>query len=80
MEQNGTLWNSLERFGTLWNTSRGEHMKNEQEQNTQELEQAEKVTPSAIYNNRIYEIIGMEPALTVTFEFGNGRVKPYGLA
>ena len=57
MEQNGTLWNSLERFGTLWNTSRGEHMKNEQEQNTQELEQAEKVTPSAIYNNRIYEII-----------------------
>lgn len=41
----------MKHYGTQ---KEGEQM---QEQNTQELEQAEKVTPSAIYQNNIYAII-----------------------
>ena len=53
MEHNGTKRNNLERFGTVWNTQRGEQMQNA----TQELEQVEKVTPSAIYQNNIYALV-----------------------
>ena len=52
MEQIGTLWNGLEHFGTL---QEGERMQ-EQEQNSI-TGTAEKVTPSAIYQNNIYALV-----------------------
>ena len=56
MEHNGTKWNTLERFGTFWNTQRGEQMQ-EQTNEIIQTESAEKVSPSAVYENKIYELV-----------------------
>ena len=46
----------MKHFDTVWNTRRGERMQ-EQEQNKNDLAEAEKVEPIAIYQNNIYALV-----------------------
>lgn len=55
MEQNGTVWNNMEQFGTL---QEGERMTGSENTITTQITQEQTaLTPDAIYQNKIYELV-----------------------